>query len=187
MKKIRVCLIGFLFTLIVNAVFAQGKTKSVVTDNIMLMDSTINLYLVGDFYISGQPNDSMFIALKAQGLDLVINVRTPEEMETLYKEGFDEKAFLDSLGIAYLNVPIGGKYGYSKDVIESINSALELSDGSAMIHCRSAGRATNAWVAWLINYRHLPVNDAILLGKQMQLRFYIEDLLGYELHYNKKE
>ena len=55
-----------------------------------------------------------------------------------------------------------------------------------MIHCRGAGRATNALVAWLINYQHMPVNDAFTLGKKMQMRFYIEDLLGYELTFDKE-
>ncbi len=154
---------------------------------ISTIDSKINLYQAGDFYISGQPSDSMFLALKEEGLDMVINVRTPEEMEELKKGGFDEEVFLDSIGIVYVNLPIGGKAGYSSEVINNINSALASSKGSAMIHCRSAGRATNAWVAWLINYDDIPVNSAISLGKQMQLKFNLEDLLGYELYYDKNK
>jgi hypothetical protein len=41
-------------------------------------------------------------------------------------------------------------------------------------------------VAWLINYQHVPVDEAIALGKKMELRFYLEDLLGYELSFDKK-
>ena len=55
-----------------------------------------------------------------------------------------------------------------------------------MIHCRTAGRATNAWMAWLINYYDVPVDDAIDLGKQMRFKLYLEDLLGYELSYREK-
>jgi hypothetical protein len=61
--------------------------------HIVLLDSSISLYHTGDFYISGQPDDSAFLKLKGKGLDLVINVRTPEEMEQLKREGFDEKWF----------------------------------------------------------------------------------------------
>jgi hypothetical protein len=33
----------------------------------------------------------------------------------------------------------------------------------------------------------MPVDDAISLGKKMRLRFTVEDLLGYELYYDKRE
>jgi protein tyrosine phosphatase (PTP) superfamily phosphohydrolase (DUF442 family) len=154
--------------------------------HIVLLDSSISLYHTGDFYISGQPDDSAFLKLKGKGLDLVINVRTPEEMEQLKREGFDEKWFLDSLGIPYVQVPIGGAAGFSPDAIKNINSAIENYPGEVMIHCRGAGRATNVLVAWLINYQNMPMNDAFTLGKQMEMRFYIEDLLGYELSFDKK-
>jgi protein tyrosine phosphatase (PTP) superfamily phosphohydrolase (DUF442 family) len=107
-------------------------------------------------------------------------------MKALEKEGFDQASFLDSLEVPYVLAPIGGNAGYTVESIEKINEAILGHKGNIMIHCRSAGRATNAWVAWLINYYKMPVNDAITLGKQMQLRFYIEDLLGYELSFGKK-
>ena len=155
-------------------------------EEILLMDSTINLYKAGDLFISGQPNDSILIALKKQNLQLIINIRTPEEIEIIKEKGFDEAAFSDSLNITYVNIPIGGKAGFTEKAIQDINDAIQLYDGNIMIHCRSAGRATNAWMAWLINYYDIPVNDVITLGKQMQFRLYLEDLLGYELSYSKK-
>jgi len=155
-------------------------------DEIVLLDSTIFLYKAGDFFISGQPTDSIIATLKDQDIGLIINVRTPEEMEIVKEHGFDEKSYSDSLNIPYVNVPIGGNYGFTQTSIKEINDAIQLHDGTVMIHCRSAGRATNAWMAWLINYYELPIDNAISLGKQMQFRFYLEDLLGYELLFDKK-
>lgn len=155
-------------------------------EEILLLDSTINLYKAGDFYISGQPNDSIIIALKNQNLGLVINVRTPEEMKIIKEKGFDEEAFSDSLHIPYVNIPIGGNYGFTQSSIKAINDAIISHDGAVLIHCRSAGRATNAWMALLINYYDIPIDDAISLGKQMQFRLYLEDLLGYELSFSLK-
>ena len=154
---------------------------------IVLIDTVINQYQAGDFLISGQPNDSVYMALKKSGLGLVINVRTPQEMEALKKEGFDEHAFLDLLGISYINTPIGGEAGFTTEAIDKINEALHGQSGRVMIHCRTSNRATMAWVAWLINYRHMSVNDAFALGRKMQLNLEMEDLLGYELTYEKKE
>lgn len=152
---------------------------------IIFLDSTINLYQAGDFYISGQPTESVITGLNRK-LGLIINIRTPEEMETVKENGFDEEAFSSSLNIPYVNVPIGGSYGYTKESITKINNAIQRHDGPVLIHCRSAGRATNAWMAWLINFYNIPINDATSLGKQMQFRFYFEDLLGYELSFRKK-
>ncbi len=156
------------------------------SDEIVLLDSTINLYQAGDFYISGQPTDSIITVLHKQDLGLIINIRTPEEMKTIKENGFDEEAFSSSHNIPYVNIPIGGSYGYTEESIKKIDDAIQGHDGAVMIHCRSAGRATNAWLAWLINYYNTPINDAISLGKQMQFRFYFEDLLGYELSFSAK-
>ena len=90
------------------------------------------------------------------------------------------------ISLPYVNIPIGGDAGFTKEAIKNINDAIQLHDGNVMIHCRTAGRATNAWMAWLINYYDVPVNDAINLGKQMRFKLYLEDLLGYELSYSKK-
>lgn len=183
--------IASVFTFFVFVAYGQNKDNPslyipAISNEIIMLDSTINLYKAGNFYISGQPNDSIFSALKDNGLNLVINIRTPEEMEVLKKDGFDEETLLDSLSIPYINVPIGGNAGFTKEAIENINSAINANSVNIMIHCRSAGRATNAWVAWLINYQHVPVDEAIALGKKMELRFYLEDLLGYELSFDKK-
>lgn len=155
-------------------------------DEIHLLYSTINLYKAGDFYISGQPNDSIIATLKDQNIGLIINVRTPEEMNDIKENGFDEEAVADSLHIPYVNIPIGGNYGFTQSSIKEINDAIILHEGTVLIHCRGAGRATNAWMAWLINYYDIPIDDAISLGKQMQFRLYLENLLGYELSFGEK-
>lgn len=153
---------------------------------IILLDSATYLYEVGDFFISGQPNDSIYIALQNRDLNLIINLRTQEEIEIIKEEGFDEIAFLDSLNIPYYNIPMSAESGYDKETIQKINDIILLHKGNIMIHCRTAGRATYVWMAWLINYQELSVNKAITLGKQMRFRFYFEDLLGYELSLEKK-
>lgn len=155
-------------------------------DEIHLLDSTTFLYQAGDFFISGQPNDSIIATLKDQDIGLIINVRTPEEMKIIKESGFDEEVVADSLDIPYVNIPIGGNYGFTQSSIKEINDAIILHEGTVLIHCRGAGRATNAWMAWLINYYDIPIDDAISLGRQMQFRFYFEDLLGYELSFDKK-
>ena len=184
----------FLILLLITSISAYSQNEKsnrkldipTSKEEILLLDSVVNLYKAGDFFISGQPNNSIITALKNQDLRLIINVRTPEEMEIIKENGFDEEAFSDSLNIAYVNIPIGGNFGFNQKAINDINDAIQLHDGNVMIHCGGAGRATNAWMAWLINYYDIPIDDAISLGKQMQFRFYLEDLLGYELSFCEK-
>ena len=192
MKTFKRNLILILFVTININGFCQDKQPDRKMDipaskeEIKLLDSASYLYKAGDFFISGQPNDSIITALKNQDLKLIINIRTPEEMDIIKENGFDEEAFSDSLNIPYVNIPIGGDAGFTKEAIKDINDAIQLHDGMLMIHCRTAGRATNAWMAWLINYYDVPVDEAINLGKQMRFRLYLEDLLGYELSYSEK-
>jgi len=157
-------------------------------EEIVVLDSAINLYQAGDFYISGQPDRVVLKKLANQNMGLVINIRTPEEMDGLKKDGFDEAAFLDSLNIPYINIPIGGKAGFTSKAIQEIDSVIKkYPQARIMIHCRSAARATNAWMAWLINYEDIPVNDAIDMGRKMQFSFILEDLLGYDLSFGQKQ
>jgi len=160
--------------------------KSGVTENIVLLDSATYLYQAGDFYIAGQPTDSSLKALKMEGLGLIINLRTEKEMESIKENGFDEEALADSLGIPYIKIPMGSGSGYTPETIKAIDDAIKQYPGKPMIHCRSAGRATYAWMAWLINFKDVPVDEAITLGKQIRFHLSLEDLLGYELSFDKK-
>jgi protein tyrosine phosphatase (PTP) superfamily phosphohydrolase (DUF442 family) len=193
MKCIKYSILFILLFELNFSVFSQQKISGIKPDipqspeEILVLDSTINLYQVGDFYITGQPGQAIFEKLKNQNLRLVINIRTTEEMDVLKKEGYDEAAFLDSIDIPYVHIPIGGNAGFTSTAIQEIDDAIKKYDqGKVMVHCRSAARATNAWMAWLINYDDIPVNDAIDMGRKMQFSFYLENLLGYELSFGKK-
>jgi len=190
MIKLRYALIPVL--LIGMSLKGYGQDNHLIKRNIpkspqeiLVLDSAINLYQAGDFYIAGQPDVVTFRKLLDQNLGLVINIRTPQEMDALKNDGFDEEAVLDSLHLPYVNIPIGGDAGFTSEAIQEINDAIKQHQGEVMIHCRGAGRATNAWIAWLINYKDVPVNDAVALGRKMQFSLYLEDLLGYELSFGK--
>jgi len=80
---------------------------------------------------------------------LIINLRTQEEIEIIKEEGFDEVTFLDSLNIPYYNISMNAESGYDKETIQKINDIILLHKDDIMIHCRTAGRATYVWMAWL--------------------------------------
>jgi protein tyrosine phosphatase (PTP) superfamily phosphohydrolase (DUF442 family) len=153
---------------------------------IMLIDSATSLYKAGDFYIGGQPNDSTLKELKEDQVKLIVNIRTPKEVDDVKDKGFDEAAFANALGIAYFNIPVGGDAGYHPEAVQKMDEAFKEVPGKKFIHCRGAGRATLIWMAWLVNYGGTSVADAISYGKQIRFQMPLEDFLGYELSYEKK-
>lgn len=161
--------------------------KNLVKKNVqpVLIDSAAYIYSAADFYIAGQPTKSDFIELKNNGLTLVINLRTDDEMEEFTSENFNEEEFLRAEGIEYFHLSVGGSDGYNPYVVDQIEGKIKEADGKVMIHCRSAGRATLVWMAWLVRYDHHSVNNVVRIGKLMRYSFPFEEILGREIKMRK--
>jgi uncharacterized protein (TIGR01244 family) len=140
-----------------------------------------DLYQAGRFYFGGQPDEELLHWMAKDGVEVVINLRTDKEMDTHTKEKFDEVALVGELGMTYLQLPMGGTTGYTPATVDTFAQVLGEHDGKILIHCRSAGRVSYLWVAYLIRHRGFSVDEAIAIGKKIKFRFYLEDLLGYPL------
>ena len=88
---------------------------------ITLLDSATYLFKAGDFYISGQPNDSILIALKKQDLKLIINIRTVEEIEKHVSSGKPAMLYFSSQPAALDSVD-SEQYSQLKSFKESCQS-----------------------------------------------------------------
>jgi protein tyrosine phosphatase (PTP) superfamily phosphohydrolase (DUF442 family) len=84
-----------------------------------------------------------------------------------------------------VNVPIGVPAGFTPEAVAAINDAITKTRGRVLIHCRTAGRATLAWMAWLIRFDGYTIDQAVDLGKKAQFSFPLEDLLGYNITMEK--
>ena len=146
-----------------------------------------NFFQAGRFYFAGQPDEETFRWLAAEGVEAVINLRTDKEMETHTKDKFDEVALLKELGMAYLHFPMGGKVGYSPHVVDTLAQVLIEHEGNVLIHCRSAGRVSYLWIAYLVKYQGLTIDEAVDIGKRITFRFPLEDLLGYPVTMQRKK
>lgn len=135
----------------------------------------------GRFFFAGQPDSVTFLWYAQQGVNLVINIRTDQEMEKHNKEKFDEPALVEKLGMEYISIPVGGSAKYRPGMVYTLAEVLRSHNGKTLIHCRSAGRASYLWVAYLIKYRGMSVGDAMTVGERINFRFLLEDLLGYPL------
>jgi uncharacterized protein (TIGR01244 family) len=130
-----------------------------------------NLYLDGRVYIAGQPDEAAFAELARRGVTVVINARTPSEMEDPEQLQFDEEAVVRELGMSYVWVPLGGDdHPYNPQAVDTFDDALASSDGPILVHCLYGGRAAYLWVAHLVRQQGMPLEEAMERGEAMMLR-----------------
>ena len=148
-----------------------------------MIDNSYSLYQAGDVFLAGQPSQEDLDSLIKVGVTLVVNLRTEDEMNHL---NFDQTEHLKTSGVDYIHIPMGGSDGYKDEAIEKMGKKMKSAEGKVLIHCRGAGRATYAWMAWLVNYENYSIDDAVALGSNA--RFYVPffDLLGYPVTIEKK-
>ncbi|MEN8008182.1 MAG: protein tyrosine phosphatase family protein [Candidatus Krumholzibacteriota bacterium] len=124
------------------------------------------IYRDGRVYIGGQPDEETVRALPEHKVAAVINLRTPKEMGDTNKITFDEAALVDSLGLDYVWIPLGGKdHPYTPAAVDTFAAALERHPGPVLLHCRSASRASHLWAAYLVRHRGWDVSEAYARGE----------------------
>jgi uncharacterized protein (TIGR01244 family) len=122
-----------------------------------------------DIFIGGQPTEKALRDLKAQGVTVVVNLRTPEEMKSAVK--FDEPALIQQLGMRYVYIPMRGnaEYPYSPDAVAKLDEAVRSANGKVLLHCTIAWRASHLWAAYLIKDRGVPVETALTNARAINL------------------
>jgi uncharacterized protein (TIGR01244 family) len=165
------------------SILVYGQDKKFSISDPVMVNKSYNLYSAGDVFLAGQPMQSNLDSLIDVGVKLVVNLRTEEEMNHL---NFDQVKYLKSKKIEYIHIPMGGDNGYKADAIDKMGEMINETDGKILIHCRSAGRATYAWMAWLIRYQDYSIDEAVQLGSKARFSVPFFDLLGYPITIQKK-
>ena len=129
------------------------------------------LYLDGRVYISGQPSEAAIEELARSGLTVVVNTRTPEEVEDRESVPFDEEKTVRDLGMSYVSIPLGGEdHPYKPAAVQRLAEVLSSEDGRVLIHCLYGGRAAYLWLAYLVQNEGLPLEQAMVRGEAMVLK-----------------
>ena len=129
------------------------------------------LYLDGRVYISGQPTESAIAELGRRGLTVVVNTRTPAEVEDRKDVPFDEEGVVRDLGMSYVSIPLGGEdHPYEPAAVRRLAEVLASNDGRVLIHCLYGGRAAYLWVAHLVRNEGLSLEQAMARGEAMVLK-----------------
>jgi uncharacterized protein (TIGR01244 family) len=121
-----------------------------------------------DVFISGQPTERALRDLATQGVTTVVNLRSPPEMARI---PFDEAKLVKDLGMQYVYLPMRGtpELPYSPAALKSFADAMAGAKGKVLLHCTVAWRASHLWAAYLIQYRGVPVEQALAQARTINL------------------
>ena len=138
------------------------------------------LVQTGDVYISGQPDKEALKRMKELGVTTVVNLRTDMEMDNRNFVPYDEKAFIDSLGLKYVHIPQGGEdTPYGPEALDKFAEAVNEAEGKVLLHCTVAWRASHLWAAHLIRYKGFELDEAIRHAKAINFgTLPVEEFLG---------
>jgi thiosulfate/3-mercaptopyruvate sulfurtransferase len=136
--------------------------------------------------VAGQPTDVTLRGLKEKGFKVVVNFRTPKEMEDRKATTFDEEALVKELGMKYVNLPLGGpgsQYPDRPEVVDKLAEALKGNEGKTLVHCTVGWRASYVWTAYIHKYQGLELSEAVRHGQAIEVSRFLEDLIGTPIKY----
>jgi uncharacterized protein (TIGR01244 family) len=99
-----------------------------------------------DVWIASQPSEADLDAWAAAGAGTVVNSRTPEETAGL---PFDLRVAVESRGMQYVEMPIGGRSGADPAHTVALAALLDGAEGPVVMHCRSGTRSAHLYAAHL--------------------------------------
>ncbi len=116
-------------------------------------------------FLASQPAEADFEQAKKGGVKTVINLRHIQE-----QKGFDEKAKVESLGLAYQNPAWNGPDELTDAKFAEVEKLLETARRPILLHCASANRVGAHWIVYRVKTGGLSVDDAVAEAKVVGLK-----------------
>jgi protein tyrosine phosphatase (PTP) superfamily phosphohydrolase (DUF442 family) len=127
----------------------------------------------------GQPSAAHLAAFHAAGGRIVLDLRDPMEPRPV-----DEAATVASLGMEYVNVPIG-PHSLTDATLDRVREVLrEAGDGLVLVHCASGSRVGAALLPVLMLDHGLEQEDAV--GQAMRVGLRSAELMEWGLDYTQR-
>jgi protein tyrosine phosphatase (PTP) superfamily phosphohydrolase (DUF442 family) len=112
----------------------------------------------------GQPGAAHFQALRAAGLEIVLDIRDPMEPRAC-----DEAAEVRKAGLEYVCIPVTSEL--SDELMEELLAVVRGSgDRPLLFHCASGNRVAGPMIAHLILDHGMTEENAVTEGMKMGLR-----------------
>ncbi|MBM4185685.1 MAG: hypothetical protein FJ206_00090 [Gemmatimonadetes bacterium] len=128
----------------------------------------------------GQPTAAHFEALRAAGVEVILDIRDPMEPRP-----FDEAALVRKLGMIYLNVPVTGATLDDLTLERILAIVREHADRQVVFHCASGNRVGGALIPHFVLDRGMTEEDAVDLAMRIGLRG--TDVMEWGLDYVRRK
>jgi uncharacterized protein (TIGR01244 family) len=157
---------GFVVTALGFAGGCKEPSKADLYEPVRLdgVGPTAHQFKAGNYYISEQLTDISFKRAKDAGVKTVVNLRADEELP-----GMDEKKSVESLGLAYVHVPVTKKTLSDEKAGQFIN-AMKEAEEPVLVHCATGNRAAGLWAIFLAMEKDVPGPEAVALAEKAGLR-----------------
>lgn len=127
----------------------------------------------------GQPSADQLAALRAAGVDVVLDIRDPMEPRPL-----DEPAEAGRLGLDYINVPVVAGSLTDEAMARILATLRGAADRTVFFHCASGNRVGGALIPYLIVDEGMDEDDAVQQAMRVGLRS--PELLEWGLDYARR-
>ncbi|MCX6605154.1 MAG: sulfur transferase domain-containing protein [Acidobacteria bacterium] len=113
-----------------------------------------------DVVFSGQPSAEQLAAYKKDGVKVVVNLRTDDEMSKL---GLDEKGIVEKAGMQYLSVPFLATAPPKDEELAGLMKLLAGAkpEGRVVLHCASSNRVGYVWGLFQAKEKGVGVEKAV--------------------------
>jgi len=114
-----------------------------------------------------QPDAAQVAALKASGVNGLVNFRKPAE-----HADYDESRAAAEAGITYCALPYKDASELTGEVIDAARAALRDGDAKGQtlaLHCRTGNRVGPGWIAWRVLDQGVPIEQAVGEAKVMRM------------------
>lgn len=112
-------------------------------------------------WFSGQPDQAALEQARAAGVAVVINLRDPSE------HAWDERSAVETLGMAYHNVPVARGRPFDRAVFQRIEALVEQHhEQQVLVHCASSNRVGGWLATHLVDHHGMSPADALAVGRR---------------------
>jgi uncharacterized protein (TIGR01244 family) len=122
-----------------------------------------------DVVFSGQPTAEQLAGYAKEGVKVVVNLRTPDEMAKL---GLDEKAIVEGAGMRYVNVPFVATAPPKDEELAGLMKLLGEAkpEGRVVLHCASSNRVGYVWGLYQAKEKGASVEKAVEEAKKAGMK-----------------
>ncbi len=129
------------------------------------LGSTPNLHRSGTLLLAGQPSAADLATAQAEGVQTVVSLRTPGEIE------WDEAQVVEELGLQFEEVPFRGAENLTDEIFDRIRQLLaESSRQPVLLHCATANRVGAVWLPFRVLDQGVDLEQATQEAEQIGLR-----------------